>query len=61
MTGWDVPMPADYQEEAAAAAVIECLRRNHGIRGVDVGLSFDRERNRYGFAWDGAPAGPDRG
>ncbi|MFC5655034.1 hypothetical protein [Streptomyces nogalater] len=54
-------MPADYQEEAAAAAVIECLRRNHGIRGVDVGLSFDRERNRYGFAWDGAPAGPDRG
>ncbi|GAA5057363.1 hypothetical protein [Streptomyces similanensis] len=53
---WDVPMLADYQEEVAAAAVIECLRQNYGIRGVAIGLSFDRERNRYGFTWDGAPA-----
>ncbi|MYX40699.1 hypothetical protein GTW59_06320 [Streptomyces sp. SID89] len=56
--GWDVPVPTDYQEEVAAAAVIECLQQGFGIRGVDIGLSFDRERNRYGFIWDNAPGGP---
>lgn len=56
---WNVPMLADYQEEVAAAAVIECLRQNYGIRGVAIGLSFDQERNRYGFTWDGVPARPN--
>jgi hypothetical protein len=46
----------DYQDEVAAAALIECLQRNYDIRGVDIGLSFDRERNRYEFTWDGVPA-----
>lgn len=55
---WDVPMLTDYQEEVAAAAVIECLRENYGISGVDIGLTFDRERNRYQFTWDGAQAEP---
>ncbi|MGF1241429.1 hypothetical protein ACQSME_29910 [Streptomyces sp. 2-6] len=55
--GWEAPVPTDYQEEVAAA-VIECLQQGFGIRGVDIGLSFDRERNRYGFIWDGAPGGP---
>ncbi|MEU9578261.1 hypothetical protein [Streptomyces chilikensis] len=56
VSDWTVPMVTDYQEEVAAAAVIECLRENYGIRGVDIGLSFDRERNRYGFTWNGTPA-----
>ncbi|MEV6290209.1 hypothetical protein AB0M41_07150 [Streptomyces sp. NPDC051896] len=58
---WDVPMLTDYQEEVAAAAVIECLRENCGIDGVDIGLTFDRERNRYQFTWDGASAEPGLG
>ncbi|MFF8400595.1 hypothetical protein ACF06P_02980 [Streptomyces sp. NPDC015684] len=49
---WDVPMLTDYQEEVAAAAVIECLQQNYGISGVDIGLTLDRERNRYQFTWD---------
>ncbi|MGW7527644.1 hypothetical protein [Streptomyces sp. NPDC054783] len=55
---WDVPMATDHQQEVAAAAVVECLRQNHGISGVDIGLAFDRERNRYRFTWDGAHAEP---
>ncbi|MGW3209910.1 hypothetical protein [Streptomyces sp. NPDC001135] len=58
---WDVPMLTDYQDEVAAAAVIECLRENCGIDGVDIGLTFDRERNRYRFTWDGASAEPGPG
>ncbi|MEU7299019.1 hypothetical protein [Streptomyces sp. NPDC007206] len=53
---WDVPMLTDYQEEVAAAAVIECLRENCGIDGVDISLTFDREGNRHQFTWDGASA-----
>jgi hypothetical protein len=56
---WDVPMVTDYQDEVAAAALIECLQRNYDIPGIDIGLSFDRERNRYEFTWNGASAGPD--
>jgi hypothetical protein len=55
---WDVPLLTDYQEEAAAAAVVECLQQNYGIAGVDIGLTFDREWNRYRFTWDGVPAEP---
>jgi hypothetical protein len=58
---WDVPMLTDYQEEVAAAAVIECLQEYCGIDGVDIGLTFDRERNRYRFTWDGASAEPGLG
>jgi hypothetical protein len=58
---WDVPMLTDYQEEVAAAAVIECLRENYGISGVDIGLTFDRVRNRYRFTWDGVRAEPGQG
>jgi hypothetical protein len=57
---WDVPLLTDYQEEAAAAAVVECLQQNYGIAGVDIGLTFDREWNRYRFTWDGVPADPHR-
>ncbi|MFF9023770.1 hypothetical protein [Streptomyces eurythermus] len=57
---WDVPMVTDYQDEVAAAALIECLQRSYGIPGVDIGLSFDRERNRYEFTWDGASAELDQ-
>lgn len=52
-------MLTDYQEEVTVAAVIECLRENCGIDGVGIGLTFDPERNRYQFTWDGAPAEPD--
>ncbi|GHE24150.1 hypothetical protein [Streptomyces thermodiastaticus] len=58
---WDVPVPTDYQEEVAAAAVVECLRENCGIDGVGIGLTFDRERNRYEFTWGGAAAKPGLG
>ncbi|WBO66385.1 hypothetical protein [Streptomyces camelliae] len=57
---WDVPMLTDYQEEVAAAAVIECLQQNYGVGGVDIGVTFDRERNRYRFTWDGVSAEPGR-
>ncbi|MER6730992.1 hypothetical protein [Streptomyces puniciscabiei] len=57
---WDVPMVTDHQAEVAAAAVIECLRQNHGIDGVDIGLTFDRERNRHRFTWNGTEAEPGR-
>ncbi|MGW2955154.1 hypothetical protein [Streptomyces eurythermus] len=56
---WDVPMLTDYQDEVAAAALIECLQRNYDIPGVDICFSFDRERNRYEYTWNGAPAQPD--
>ncbi|MEU2717873.1 hypothetical protein [Streptomyces sp. NPDC007205] len=58
---WDVPMLTDYQEEVAAAAVIECLRENCGIAGIDIGLAFDRDRNRHRFTWDGVSAEPVQG
>ncbi|MFI9251720.1 hypothetical protein [Streptomyces sp. NPDC053069] len=58
---WDVPMLTDYQEEVAAAAVIECLRQNYGVGGVDIGVTFDRERDRYRFTWDGASVEPGQG
>jgi hypothetical protein len=48
---WELPMLADHQAEVAAAAVIECLEHAYGICGVGVGVTFDRERNRYRFAW----------
>ncbi|QIJ62398.1 hypothetical protein G7Z13_10350 [Streptomyces sp. JB150] len=53
---WEVPMLPDYQEEVAAAAVVECLRQHYGVEGVDIGVTFDRERNRYVFAWGGTRA-----
>ncbi|MER6028471.1 hypothetical protein [Streptomyces sp. NPDC001851] len=53
---WDVPMLTDYQEEVAAAAVIEGLREHCGIAGIGIGLAFDRDGNRYRFTWGGAPA-----
>ncbi|MEV5727616.1 hypothetical protein AB0N50_17675 [Streptomyces pharetrae] len=49
---WEVPVLTDHQEEVAAAAVVECLRRHYGIDGVDIGVTFDREGNRYRFTWD---------
>jgi hypothetical protein len=56
VTDWDVPMLTDYQDEVAAAALVECLREHYGITGVEIGLTFDRERNRYEFTWDGTRA-----
>ncbi|MEV8548506.1 hypothetical protein AB0L04_01460 [Streptomyces glaucescens] len=58
---WEVPMLTDHQEEVAAAAVIECLRRHHGIDGVGIGVTFDRERNRYEFTWDASSRPVGRG
>jgi len=58
---YGVPMPADHQDEVAAAAVIECLRENLGITGVEIGLTFDRERNRYEFTWDASTRPARRG
>lgn len=55
-TGPDGTRPA-----VAAAAVVECLRESCGIDGVGIGLTFDRERNRYQFPWGGASAEPDQG
>ncbi|MFD7457865.1 MULTISPECIES: hypothetical protein [unclassified Streptomyces] len=58
---WDVPMLTDYQDEVAAAALIECLRDNCGIGGVDIGVTFDRERNRYEFTWGEGGERPEAG
>ncbi|MGY1580298.1 hypothetical protein [Streptomyces sp. MN13] len=61
VTDWDVPMLTDYQDEVAAAALIECLRDHYGITGIDAGLTFDRERNRYEFTWDEDGERPEAG
>ncbi|MER6343904.1 hypothetical protein ACWC10_01145 [Streptomyces sp. NPDC001595] len=51
VTGYDVPMLTDYQDEVAAAALVECLREHYGLTGVEIGLTFDGEHNRYDFTW----------
>ncbi|WP_157839935.1 hypothetical protein [Streptomyces megasporus] len=53
----ETPVLTDHQAEAAAAAMIEWLRENTGVPGIDHTVRFDAEENRYVFTW-GEPGRP---
>ncbi|MGP3987456.1 hypothetical protein [Streptomyces sp. 3N207] len=52
---FDAPVLTDYQPEAAAAAMLEWLIRNLGLRRPEYEVEFDREKNRYVFHWGSLP------
>jgi hypothetical protein len=46
-------LESDFQEEGLAAAIFGWAIAEFGLSPREIGVSFDRVRNRYVFAWPG--------